>query len=323
MICKVFVASGVLWLVAAATPASAELDPATVNAADFSKAADGKWSQSLILKLQILLDRAHMSPGVIDGRMGESTEQALRAFEKKWGLPTDGRLDPQTWAALDRGGTEVLMSYETTQEDLAGPFVDKVPEDFAEMAKMERLSYTGVAELLAEKFHTDPELLAALNPGARFDRPGGRIYVPNIRVSVDDKVEKVELDKSEGVLRGYGSDGALLVAYPATIGSGQNPSPSGDMTVKGIAKNPKYEYRPEKNFQQDDNDEPLTLPPGPNGPVGSIWIELSEETYGIHGTADPELIGKSVSHGCVRLTNWDAQELGRLVKPGTQVRFVE
>jgi lipoprotein-anchoring transpeptidase ErfK/SrfK len=307
--------------VASASPAAADLDPATVNGAEL---ADGKASQDLILKLQILLDQAHVSPGVIDGRMGQSTSLALREFERKSGLPPDGELDEQAWVSLSDRAVDVLVRYEISQEDLDGPFVDKVPDDFAEMAKMDGLAYSGVTELLAEKFHSAPELLTALNPGATFDRPGETIYVPNVReASPEGKLAKIEIDKSDGVLRGLGSDGALLVAYPATIGSDENPSPSGDMTVKGVARNPKYEYRPQKNFQQADNDEPMTLPPGPNGPVGSIWIELSEETYGIHGAADPELVGKSVSHGCVRLTNWDAEELGRLVEYGTPVSFVE
>ena len=199
-----------------------------------------------------------------------------------------------------------------------------IPDDYAAMAEMESLSYTSVQELLSEKFHIDIELLKVLNPGARLDRPGEKILIPNVAdVAPEGEVKSIEIDKGQGVLRGYGPNGAVLVVYPASIGSSDNPSPTGKMTVKGVARNPKYSYSPEKNFQQQGNKEPLTLPPGPNGPVGSIWIDLTKETYGIHGTANPDLVGKTLSHGCVRLTNWDAEELGRLVRFGTKVSFLE
>jgi lipoprotein-anchoring transpeptidase ErfK/SrfK len=321
----------VLSVILAATTAGAAyaFDSATVNSAtyDENSSADGwgiKGPDAVALKLQIMLDRAHFSPGLIDGQIGDNTEHALREFEKRSGLPADGRLDREAWNALSQGMPEVLVSYEVTKEDVAGPFAESIPEDFAAMADMDSLPYTSTAELLAEKFHIDIELLRMLNPDAPLERPGEQITVPNVAdVALEGEVERIEIDKSKGVLRGYGPDGAVLVVYPASIGSDVNPSPTGKMSVKGVARNPKYSYRPDKNFKQQGNDDPLTLPPGPNGPVGSIWIDLTKETYGIHGTADPEIIGKTSSHGCVRLTNWDAQQLGRLVKPGTKVFFVE
>ena len=325
---KTCVVLSVVMLSAAAAPAAANLLPSVVNGAKYDeKAADGegtKGPNAVVLKLQILLDRAHISPGVIDGRMGEGTEHALREFEKRSGLPADGRLDREAWNALSQGAAQVLVPYEVTAEDTTGPFAESIPDDYAAMARMDALSYTSVAELLAEKFHVDIELLKALNAGARLDRLAEEIIVPNVaEVVPEGEVKIIEVDKGQRVLRGYSADGVVLVAYPASIGSSDNPSPAGKMTVKGLARNPKYSYRPEKNFQQQGNDEPLTLPPGPNGPVGSIWIDLTKETYGIHGTADPELVGKTQSHGCVRLTNWDAEELGRLVKFGTKVSFVD
>ena len=321
----------VLSVILAATVAGAALafDPATVNSANYDEnfSADDwgiKRPDAVVLKLQIMLDRAHFSPGLIDGHMGENTEHALREFEKRSGLPADGRLDREAWNALSQGMPKVLVTYEVTKEDVAGPFAASIPEDYAAMADMDSLSYTSAAELLAEKFHIDIELLRMLNPDARLEKPGEEITVPNVAdVAPEGEVERIEIDKTKGVVRGYDPDGAVVVVYPASIGSDVNPSPTGKMSVKGVARNPKYSYRPDKNFQQQGNDEPLTLPPGPNGPVGSIWIDLTKETYGIHGTADPEIIGKTSSHGCVRLTNWDAQQLGRLVKPGTKVSFVE
>jgi lipoprotein-anchoring transpeptidase ErfK/SrfK len=315
-----------LMVLALATSPVLALAPASVNGANYEKSAgsSSKEPDAIVVKLQIMLDQAHFSPGVIDGRMGDNTVYALREFEKQSGLASDGRLDQEVWNALSRGNPKVLVTYIVTEADTKGPFEDDIPKDYAAMAELDSLSYTSVEELLGEKFHLDIALLKALNPGARLGHPGEKIVVPNVtHVAPKGEVRRIEIDKEQGVLRGYGADGKLLVVYPASIGSEENPSPTGNMTVKGVARNPKYSYRPDKNFQQQGNEEPLTLPPGPNGPVGSIWIDLTKESYGIHGTADPELVGKSLSHGCVRLTNWDAEELGSLVKFGTEVSFLE
>jgi lipoprotein-anchoring transpeptidase ErfK/SrfK len=190
------------------------------------------------------------------------------------------------------------------------------------MARLDRLAYTSPAELLAEKFHMHIKLLQALNPRAHFDRKGEKIIVANVQGAVPESVARLDVDIGKSVVRGFAKDGSLVIAYPATVGSDDNPSPSGRMNVKAVAKNPKYFYRPNKNFQQGDNHKPLDIQPGPNGPVGSVWIDLSKEGYGIHGTAEPELIGKTSSHGCVRLTNWDAEELARIVHRGIRVTFV-
>ena len=322
------IALGIVALFSVEIDPARALDPDSVNGARYLEESSAYENNAtdydpIVVKLQILLDQANFSPGMIDGRLGNNTIYALREFEKHSGQTADGRLDSKVWRVLEGGLTELLVPYVLTNQDTKGPFVQSIPEDYSAMADMDRLSYTSVEEMLSEKFHVDIELLKELNPHAQFDRPGEKILVPNVDdVGLATKIESIKIDKGQGVLRGYDGAGNLVVVYPATIGSNDNPSPSGTMTVKGVARNPKYEYRPAKNFQQGGNVEPLTLPSGPNGPVGSIWIELSRDTYGIHGTAEPRLVGKSVSHGCVRLTNWDAQELGRLVKYGTKVSFV-
>jgi lipoprotein-anchoring transpeptidase ErfK/SrfK len=303
------------------------LDPQKVNEAVFTESALGsdgpKGVNAVVLKLQVLLDRAHYSPGVIDGRMGENVKLALSAFEENSGFPIDGKLDSEVWKALDANGAPVLLKYKLTAEDVEGPFVETIPDDYAEMAKLESLSYTGPAELLSEKFHMDVDLLKALNPEAKFETPGEEIIVADVADSAaEGEIDRIEIDKSRSTVRGYAASGEVRVVYPATIGSDGNPSPSGSMRVEGVARNPEYSYDPEEHSNRR-GDEPLTLPPGPNNPVGSVWIELSRETYGIHGTPKPELIGKTASEGCVRLTNWDAEELARLVKPGTDVKFIE
>ena len=190
------------------------------------------------------------------------------------------------------------------------------------MAELEWLCDSGSREMLAERFHMSETLLDLLNPSADFNAVGTDIYVAAPGDNAQGKVSRIEVDRSEGQLVAFaGKD--FLAAYPATIGSKGNPSPSGTHKVKAVVPDPSYTYDPDRNFQQGDNTEPLEIAPGPNGPVGSVWIDLSEPTYGIHGTADPELVDKTKSHGCVRLTNWDAKELAALVEVGVPVEFRE
>ena len=272
-----------------------------------------------IARLQVMLDRAGASPGVIDGFDGENVRKAVMAYEVLNGLPADGVIDADVVARL--GDAPVFGTYTieaADAEEVTGP----VPEDYAEKAQMAFLGYATVAEALAEKFHMDIDLLAELNPGATY-APGELVVVaaPGLARS-GAVVARIEADKGLRQVRAYDASGALIVAYPATIGSEDNPSPSGTHTVEGVAPMPEYTYNPKINFQQGENTEVLTIPPGPNGPVGSMWIDLSEPTYGIHGTPEPSLIDKTGSHGCVRLTNWDAEELAGMVEPGVVVEFV-
>jgi lipoprotein-anchoring transpeptidase ErfK/SrfK len=303
-----------------ALPLHAEptLDREAVNQAGYT---GGKPSPAQVLKLQVLLDRAGFSPGVIDAVEGMNLEVALKAFEQKAGLAADGKTDAEVWKALTADTSEVLTTYRLTEDDVKGPFVKKIPEDYAEIAKMEALSYTSPAELLSEKFHMDVELLKTLNPESKFDEAGEEIVIADVGTKVDKRVDRIEVHKLERLVLAFSQD-ELVAAYPATIGSESTPSPSGTMEVEGVAKNPDYSYDPEEHAGKH-GDKPLILPPGPNGPVGTVWIELTKETYGIHGTPEPQLIGRSSSAGCVRLTNWDAEELAALVRPGTDVTFLE
>jgi len=272
-----------------------------------------------VVRLQVLLDRAGASPGVIDGFDGDNVRKAVLAFELMRGLPPDGALDPEVLAALETGGP-VIGDYAIIADDLnaIGP---PIPKDYAEQAKRKFLGYASIEESLAERFHMDIDLLKALNPGARYVT-GEPVYVAAYGPDLKGEVARIEADKSLRQVRAYGADGRLIAAYPATIGSEENPSPSGTHLVEGVAPMPDYTYNPKLNFQQGENTEVLTIPPGPNGPVGSMWIDLSEPTFGIHGTPEPSLIDKTGSHGCVRLTNWDANELAKMVKPGVPVDFV-
>jgi lipoprotein-anchoring transpeptidase ErfK/SrfK len=272
-----------------------------------------------IAKLQVMLDRAGASPGVIDGFFGDNVRKAIAAAETMRGLPADGVVTPALLAQISQPGP-VMASYTITQDDAAriGP---PVPTDYAEMAKRQSLGYSSIAEELAERFHMDQDLLKALNPGSAF-APGETISVDNPGANVTAQVVRIQADKAQAQVRAYDAAGRMVAAYPATIGSADNPSPSGQHVVEAVVHNPTYTYNPKINFKQGDNDKVLTIPAGPNGPVGSIWIDLSEPTYGIHGTPDPDHISKTNSHGCVRLTNWDAEELAGMVKKGTEVDFV-
>lgn len=273
-----------------------------------------------IIHLQVLLDRAGASPGVIDGFYGENVTKAVAGFEAMQGLPVDGKLDPQVIQRLT-DDQPVVQSYVVVADD-AKDLVDSIPTDYAKQAAMKNLGYTSVAERLAERFHMDIDLLKSLNPGATFT-VGSTVLVTMPGGGREGKIVRIEARRKEGQLLAFAADGSVLAVYPATIGSKEMPSPSGKHKVKGVARMPVYVYNPKINFQQGKNRHKLTLPSGPNGPVGTVWIDLTEPTYGIHGTPEPSLIDKAGSHGCVRLTNWDVEELANMVKPGVVVDFVD
>jgi lipoprotein-anchoring transpeptidase ErfK/SrfK len=299
---------------------------ATAITTDEIKAAEpgekfGEGPDPLVAKVQILLDRNGASPGVIDGYPGENVQKAIAAFETMNELEADGAMDDKVWAALIKTGGPVLMSYTIIENDLSG-LVEHVPEDYSEMAEMEHVGYSSVEEKLAERFHMSLEFLKLLNPDADFST-GSEIVAADGGQDADADVARIEVDKKQAQLRAFTASGDMVAAYPVTVGSDQLPSPSGTHKVVAIVREANYTYQPDKNFQQGDNDEPLILPPGPNNPVGGIWIDLSEPTYGLHGTPEPNLIDKTPSHGCVRMTNWDARELAEMVSKGTVVEFID
>jgi lipoprotein-anchoring transpeptidase ErfK/SrfK len=302
-----------------------ELLPSTINASDISsiKPEHGEKStipDPAIIHLQVLLDRAGASPGVIDGFYGDNVNKAIAGYEMMQGLPADGKPDPDVISRLN-DDNRVIGPY-IIAPDEAADLVDSIPKDYAKQAEMKNLGYTSVAEKLAERFHMDIDLLKALNPNSKF-APGETISVAIVGAPTTGEVKRIEARRKQGQLLAFAADGSVLAVYPATIGSPDNPSPSGKHKVNGVARNPPYVYNPKINFQQGNNKKKLTLPSGPNNPVGSVWIDLSEPTYGIHGTPEPSLIDKAGSHGCVRLTNWDAEELASMVKPGVLVEFKE
>jgi lipoprotein-anchoring transpeptidase ErfK/SrfK len=296
-----------------------------VNQAKFAPSLKSDRANPGMLKAEILLDRAAISPGQIDSKDGENARKAIAAFQQLHGLDPNGRLDQDTWKELTQSSNEpVITEYEISEQDVKGPFINTIPPKLEEMARLDSLSYTSPLELLGEKFHIDPKLLKLLNPGKSFDQAGTSILVPNIGTRErSGDVATIEVDKSTRAVRALGKNGELVAFYPASIGSEEKPAPSGQFKVRRIAQNPTYHYDPKFNFKGVHVNHKLTVASGPNNPVGVVWIDLTKDSYGIHGTPDPERIGKTYSHGCIRLTNWDALDLAKRVHKGTRVAFVD
>ncbi len=301
------------------------LEADEVNNAEFMAiAAPAAKANPFVVKAQTLLGRRSISPGVIDGLDGENFRKAIAQFRRQNGLEENKELDQALWAALsDDPARDIVRSYTITDKDASYDFADEIPADYALQAQMNRLAYTSSVEMFAERFHMSENLLKQLNPKATF-KAGEKILVVHVRRPKQlEPVQELVANKTIGMLVAYGHDKRILASYPATIGSERTPSPDGEHTITRIATNPTYHCDSEKNFQQGANVQKLTLPAGPNNPVGSVWIALSKPTYGIHGTPEPAKVSKSSSHGCIRLTNWDAEELAAMVKPGLVVRFTD
>jgi lipoprotein-anchoring transpeptidase ErfK/SrfK/predicted small lipoprotein YifL len=342
-----------------------------------------------VMQAQVVLDRQGFGPGVIDGKMGLSTENALEGFQEANGLTVNGKLDEPTKAKLAQWQTIPATRVVRIPADWGTLEYQRTPKDAPDQAKLERLGYQNLDEKLAERFHTTVDVLKALNPGGK---PAGMkdgmdagasptptasatatptptptssasasgtpetaplpstfaagqlIRVPNIGVdriapgAVDDpdwqqtlqslgvgteqpKVSKVVVSKGESTLKAFDEAGKLVALFTVTSGSSHDPLPLGDWKVNGVARNPPFAYDPSLFWDVPDDKAKQQLPPGPNGPVGVVWIDLSKEHYGIHGTPEPQTIGRAESHGCVRLTNWDAARLAQMVSPGTKVVF--
>lgn len=286
--------------------------PATTEAPDVADPG--------LIRVQVLLDRSAFSPGVIDGLPGENTRQAVAAWRKAHDM-AGGEVDAAMVEALAEAHPGPLLRRVTlTEADIAGPFDPPATGDLAEIAR-NGVGFTSARERIAERFHVTETLLQALNPGVDFRRAGGEIVVPAVSDVALVRVARIVVDKTGRSLRAFDADGRLIAFYPATIGSTERPAPSGTLRVLGVAREPDYTYDPDK-LSYDRGDRRVVIPAGPNNPVGTVWVDLSEESYGIHGTPDPSKISKTASNGCIRLTNWDAEQLAAAVRPGVVVEFV-
>ena len=322
-----------------ALAAAAVLFPTAAVAAPAASPVDRN-----VLHVQVILDSLGFGPGVLDGRGGQSLVAALKGFQESRGLPKTGKPDAATLRALHAyRARRPTVTIALTPEMLAGPFY-KVPKDYALQAKLPALSYQSRMEKLAEMFHTTPAVLLALNSPATRLTPGAKVVFPNALPRTRDypaklrpdwrqtlsslnvdatqpQADHVVVDKSDGVLRVLDTQDRLVAQFSATMGSSHDPLPIGTWKIYGSDYNPKFHYNPKLFWDAKKGSDPAMLPPGPNGPVGVVWIDLSKEHYGIHGTPNPETIGRAESHGCIRLTNWDAARLSLMIKPGTKAVF--
>jgi lipoprotein-anchoring transpeptidase ErfK/SrfK len=271
-----------------------------------------------VLRAQILLDQHHFSSGQMDGSFGEDMVNAVLGYQKSHDLKATGVIDSATWKSLNTGAAEALVIYTIKPEDVKGPF-EPVPNDMMEQSKLTALGYESPQEALGERFHMDPKVLAKLNPGKDLTKEGEEIMAPNVRTDKIAGVTRVSVSKSKRTVSAYGADDKPIAQYPATIGSVHDPLPLGDWKVTIVQQKPMFNYNPDLFWDAKPEDVKAKIAPGPNNPVGVVWIGLSKEHYGIHGTPHPELIGHVESHGCIRLTNWDAEELSHLVRRGTAV----
>ena len=281
--------------------------------------AHAKAGAADMLATQVLLDRAGFSPGEIDARGGRNTQTAIAAFEKATGTKIAEALAASTDPAT--------ITYTISEQDAASPTVPKIPEDMMEKAKLKRLEYTSTLEMLAERFHASPNLLMRLNPSAKFVA-GEQVTVPNVNVVSEAEGKPlpdivVRVSKQQSALTVTDASSKVIMHAPVTSGSQHDPLPIGSWTVTAVARNPSFNYNPDLFWDADPKHAKAKVPPGPNGPVGVVWIDINKPHYGIHGTPEPGRVGHTQSHGCVRLTNWDALKLAAIVGKGTKVEFVE
>ena len=312
-------------LVAAASPHALGQDAASADGAPLAQSAEDRATHEgdgARLRLQVLLDRARFSPGEIDAVTGSNQARALRGYQAAHDLPVTGEPDAATWAALERDAAPVLAEYRLTDADLAGPY-RALPDDAMDKARLDALGYASLAEALGERFHASPALLRRLNPQLDRASAGTVLTVPAVAAPATAKAARVVVDRSDSVLRLLDDGGRVVAQYPASTGSEHDPLPIGDWRIVTVVRDPTFHYNPDLFWDADPKHEKATLAAGPNNPVGTVWIDLSKPHYGIHGTPEPASVGKAQSHGCIRLTNWDAQAVAAAVDASVTVVLQE
>jgi lipoprotein-anchoring transpeptidase ErfK/SrfK len=293
-----------------------------INNASLTPLVTENSTGAAVTRAQILLCRAKFSVGEIDGAPGTNFRRAVEGFQTSRQISPTGVVNKATWKALNVDHGLAVVAYRITKEDVAGPF-EKIPADWAEMAKLPKMNYESVGEELGERFHSNPGLLHKLNPNKPFDQAETEIMVPGVSIAIKAKAASVVVSKSERTVTALDFRGKVIAQFPASTGSEHDPLPIGDWKVTTIHNNPTFSYNPDLFWDAGSTQAKATIAAGPRGPVGVVWIGISKEHYGMHGTAIPSGIGHTQSHGCIRLTNWDAMELAKTVVPGTPVHLKE
>ncbi len=273
-------------------------------------------SGAAVLRAQILLDRAKFSCGEIDGAYGRNLGMAIKAYQEAHDIAVTGVVGPQMWKLLNADEAPALFEYVITPEDVAGPF-EKIPSEMLDKANLKVLNYESPLEGIAEKLHVAPPLLAKLNAGKKFDEAGVQIVAPNVITAAPGRAASIVVSGTNRTVVALDAAGKMLAFYPATVGSEHDPLPVGEWKVTIIQRNPLFFYNSDLFWDANEQHAKAKIPPGPNNPVGVVWIGLSKEHYGIHGSPEPHNIGHTQSHGCIRLTNWNASELAHMVAKGT------
>ena len=305
------------------------MTPESINSAPVSVPITGDVAGPSVLKTQVYLDRLNHSVGAIDGRWGKNSAISVWWFQRGRGINPTGDVDRATFQALadEAEGAPAIVTHHITSDDVEGPFVD-VPDDMYDKAKLDCLCYESALEKIAENFHTTADFLKQLNPSTDFSalKAGDSIAVPNVRPSVrSDRpdIARIVVSLSGNTFNAFDSAGNMIFHAPTTVGSTYDPSPRETLKITAIAHDPHFHYQPKLFAEVPDEEPEADLQPGPNSPVGVVWMALSKPHFGIHGTSDPDSIGYASSHGCIRLTNWDAREVAHRVSPGVTVEFVD
>jgi lipoprotein-anchoring transpeptidase ErfK/SrfK len=306
-------------LTAASIVPAATWDPVAINNPQTRETVEPGCAGAAVARAQILLDRAHFSPGEIDGRYRENTRVALYGFQASHKLKMTGIVDGPTWRVLNMDTQPVLTEYRITPEDLRGPFA-RIPLKIEAQAQLKWLGYGSPEEELGERFHINPDFLSTLNPGKTFRKSGERLMVPHVQRDEGlPMADTIIISRTNRAVTAFTAKGKIIAQFPATTGSAEDPLPLGEWVVAGIQYSPSFFYDPKLFWNPRAFEAKAIIAPGPNNPVGRIWIGLSKQHYGIHGTPAPDRIGQPELRGCIRIANWDVLELAGIVRRGTPV----
>jgi hypothetical protein len=304
----------------------------------------GSQIDGTIFHAQVLLGTAGFSPGVIDGKGGSSFKKAVKGFQLTQGLQPTGGLDTRTRRALLQQRRPSTVYVKLGRGDISGDYVYPIPKEYEDQADLLGLKYRNMLEEVAERYHTTPRAIIALNGPEALIGIGQTLRLPNVfptsrdyrgelkpeyralfaKLNVEANVPQgkyVVVDKSEGQLKVMDGANRLIAQFPVTTGSDYDPLPLGNWKVTTFGYLPPFHFQPDLFWDVEDSEGDQVLPPGPNSPVGVAWLDLTKDHYGIHGTSEPQNIGKTESHGCLRMTNWDVLRLSQMMKPGFRAEF--